>query len=139
MSDSQTCTREKRPFRPLKRSTNTLAIKVHFIGCPWWHYSSFSFFLFSLLFPSVDPLYSYPLNQVVPVKAENNIHYYNHLCLILSQMYNLKVIEHYELVHLQYVIHCKNTKLSMRIYKHHQGSTRIYKLYNFPPPKSLFK
>ena len=38
-----------------------------------------------------------------------------------------------------YVIHCKNTKLSMRIYKHHQGSTRIYELYNFPPPKSLFE
>src|SRR5258707_520819 len=62
-----------------------------------------------------------------------------HSCLILSQMYNLKVIEHYELVCLQYVIHCKNTKLSMRIYKHCQGSTRIYKLYNFPPPESLFE
>ena len=103
------------------------------------HYSSFSFFLFSLPSPSVDPLYSYPLDQVVPVKVENNIHYYNHLCLVLSQMYNLKVIKHYELVCLQYVIHCKNTKLSMRIYKHHQGSTRIYKLHNFPPPKSLFE
>src|SRR6266436_485223 len=97
------------------------------------------FFLFSLLFPSVDPLYSYPLNQVVPAKVENNIHYYNHLCLVLSQMYNLKVIKHYELVCLQYVIHCKNTKLSMRIYKDLQGSTRIYKLHNFPPPKSLFE
>src|SRR5258708_26424818 len=85
------------------------------------------FSFFSLPFPSADPLYSYPLDQVVPAKVENNIHYYNHLCLILSQMYNLKVIKHYELVHLQYVIHCKNTKLSMRIYKHHQGSTRIYK------------
>src|SRR5260221_3660992 len=51
--------------------------------------------------PSVDPLYSYPLNQVVPAKVENNIHYYKHLCLVLSQMYNLKVIKHYELVCLQ--------------------------------------
>src|SRR5258708_32606388 len=118
MSDSQTCTREKRPFRPLKRSTNTLAIKVHFIGCPWWHCSSFSFFLFSLLFPSVDPLYSYPLNQVVPVKAENNIHYYNHLCRISSQMNNLKGIEHYALVCLQSVLHCKTAKLSRTIYHH---------------------
>src|SRR5258708_7063618 len=95
--------------------------------------------LFALLFPSVDQLCSYPLNQVVLAKVENNIHYYNHLCLISSQMYNLKVIEHHELVCLQYVIHCKNTKLSMRIYKHHQGSTRIYKLYNFLPPESLFE
>src|SRR5258705_2609795 len=54
------------------------------------HYSSFSFFLFSLPFPSVDPLYSYPLDQVVPAKVENNIHYYNHLCLVLSQMTYLK-------------------------------------------------
>src|SRR5258708_7955363 len=30
--DSQTYTRN---FRPLRRSTNTLAIKVHFISCPW--------------------------------------------------------------------------------------------------------